>query len=268
MINKHFKLVAVCLIFVMLLSTASCGKKDENTSDEPVEAVSVMGDIRENTLKLSPNGSILEIACEDYSGTSVDVTGLEQYIKSEIDKYNSETGTNDVTFTEYKEENGFVRTAISYSNMDAYNDFNALDILVSLYNKDEVDEIAKEYTASQTDAAVAAPIDTADISEEELAAAGYDLEDLEELEEEQDIPGISTSTDAVATFTDASTKETVKSGDIDNSSYMMIVTSEKYNFVFNGGKVLYTNRFCEALNENTVSASGDGKSIIIYTYEF
>ena len=258
------KFIVVTLIFAMTLSMAACGKKKESTKDNtPVEPISVMGDAKENTLKLSPNGSILEISCEDYSATGVDDAALEDFIKKATDEYNYKYGSDKVDFVEYKNEQGFVRTAIQYKDIEDYNRFNSLDLDVTLYDADTPDQILRDEIASENDATPV--VEAEEISEEELAMAGYSLDDLEALEQGG---GDASATDAIATFTDASSGSEVKSSDISGDNLMMIVTEEPMNFVINGGTVLYTNSHAETLDSNKARSLGKGKAVIVYAFEF
>jgi hypothetical protein len=255
----------------LIMGLTACGKKKD---DGPVEKISVIGDVNETTLKLNANGSVIEIACEDFAHTeaAIDTSTLEEFIKSEIDKYNAEAGGNKITFLEYQNDDNFVRTAIQYIDIDTYNSFNLMELAMSEFNKEAADKIVKDEQASLTDAAKS--IDMEEMSEEEkaeleeeLAGAGYNLEDIESgLLDETASEG--DADELVATFTDASTGSVVKSDEITDSSYMMIITDEPMNYYINGGKIVYYNKNCELVNETTVKVSGEGKAVIVYTFNF
>jgi hypothetical protein len=87
-----------------------------------------IGDVNTNTMTVNEDGSILEIACQDFSGVTYDISGLEDTIKSEIEDYRTKNGETDdnasVELLQYENEDGFVRAAIRYSNLDSYNRFN------------------------------------------------------------------------------------------------------------------------------------------------
>lgn len=87
-----------------------------------------LGDIRENTLTMNSDGSLLEIACQNFAGVTYDISTLKDDINSQIDAYKSKYGENDdtasVKLLQYEEKDGFVRVALEYSSMDAYNRFN------------------------------------------------------------------------------------------------------------------------------------------------
>ena len=269
--KSYTKYICLVLIMTLIMGLTACGKKKD---DGPVEKISVIGDVNETTLKLNANGSVIEIACEDFAHTeaAIDTSTLEEFIKSEIDKYNAEAGGNKITFLEYQNENNFVRTAIQYIDIDTYNSFNLMELAMSEFNKEAADKIVKDEQASLTDAAKS--IDMEEMSEEEkaeleeeLAGAGYNLEDIESgLLDETASEG--DADELVATFTDASTGSVVKSDEITDSSYMMIITDEPMNYYINGGKIVYYNKNCELVNETTVKVSGEGKAVIVYTFNF
>ena len=269
--KSYTKYICLVLIMTLIMGLTACGKKKD---DGPVEKISVIGDVNETTLKLNANGSVIEIACEDFAHTeaAIDTSTLEDFIKSEIDKYNAEAGGNKITFLEYQNENNFVRTAIQYIDIDTYNSFNLMELAMSEFNKEAADKIVKDEQASLTDAAKG--IDMEEMSEEEkaeleeeLAGAGYNLEDIESgLLDETASEG--DAEELVATFTDASTGSVVKSDEITDSSYMMIITDEPMNYYINGGKIVYYNKNCELVNETTVKVSGEGKAVIVYTFNF
>ena len=107
------------------------------------------------------------------------------------------------------------------------------------------------------------------------SAAGYDLSDLEELEKEllgDDIEDTATETatvtDAVATMTNALSNEVVEADTISPTDLKMIVTDLDYRFVFNSGKLLYTNRHADAIDQNTAKAAGDGKAVIVFSFDY
>ena len=271
-INRRFiQKICLLLVLTMILGLTACGKKKD---DGPVEQISVIGDVNETTLKLNANGSVIEIACEDFSHTDtpIDTSALEEFIKTEIASYNAEAGGNKITFLEYKNENNFVRTAIQYVDLETYNSFNMMELAMSEFNKDAADKVAKDEQASLTDAVQ--DVDMTDMSEEEkaelaeeLAGAGYSLEDLEDGMLE-DVASEGDAEELMATFTDASTGGVIKSDEITDSSYMMVITDEPMNYYINGGKIVYYNKNCELVNETTVKVSGEGKAIIVYTFNF
>ncbi len=243
----------------------SCGLNNNKEVDEPaVNTTSTIGDISKDTIKLSMNGSITEISCENYKEDDISVDGLDKYINNEIDTYNESRGASKVTLIEYKDDGETVKIAIQYSDIDTYNDFNNTAMGVSLYNKSEVSRIFDEDNAKHPKAK--AYVDTTEISEEELAAAGYSLEDIKELQSSTD--AAASETDAVATFTDASTASTVTLDDIEGDSYMMLTTDTDVDIIINGGNVLYVNKYGEITGDNSADLSGEGTAILVYSYNY
>ncbi|MBQ9609077.1 MAG: hypothetical protein IJV15_06480 [Lachnospiraceae bacterium] len=112
-INYIFLIPLIILSLCILMS--GCGKK---------EKVNYIGDVKENTFNLNEDKTIREIACQDFSGTGYDISGLSDRIKSDIDKYAQGDKKDAVKLLEYKEENEFVSVAIDYSSLDDYNAFN------------------------------------------------------------------------------------------------------------------------------------------------
>lgn len=263
MIKKLKKPLIFTLISLMAIYPVGCGKK-EKTEEEATNNVSVMGDVTENTVKLSPNGSVVEISCEDYNGTDVDISTLQDYIKKELEDFNTKKGTTKASLLEYSEDNKFVKAAIQYNDFESYLEFNMLNTELSVYKADRVEELFDAVkTATKTDA-----IDKADVNLEELAEAGYDIEDLENGTLGGEGDEDASATDAVATFTDAVTNDIVAASDISDPSYMMLITNEDSNYVINSGHVVYYNSNAILKNSNTVYSTGNGTAIIVFKYDF
>ena len=268
------KTVSVFLIFVLCLSAVSCGKDKSVEEDAPVEKVSQIGDLKENTLKFGSNGTIIDISVEDYNGTDIEPSEVESYINSEINTYNNEKGIKKVSLDEFQVDSGIVKSAIQYADLDTYNEFNGTDIVLSMYDIDDANKIAEEEAeeaASKNDADQVA-LDTASISDsmkEELAEAGYDLSDLDSLESSiNEATELDAVVDKTATFTDASTLEVLAADQISEDAYMMLILSEDTNVTISGGSVLYTNRHATAENGNTAKTDGKGRAIIVFTFNF
>ncbi|MBR6402070.1 MAG: hypothetical protein IKS48_01640 [Eubacterium sp.] len=269
------KRVFITCMLALTFALSACGKKEKTENDQPVDHVSVIGDVHENTVKISPNGIITEIAVEDYSDSDVDTSSVESYVKGEIDKFNGKRGACDISLMEIDIKGNTVRTCIQFNDIDTYNEFNGYNIQLTKYDPKTPDEIAKKEAAeiaSLNDAM--SDVDDEDfenISEEELEAAGYTLEDLERIKEERQGKSPSGSdsasvTDAVATFTDADGQNVVESKDISGETYMMLITDVDMKFVFNSGKVCYTNKHAEKVNDSSAHSIGDGKAVIVYDF--
>ena len=267
--KKNIYRLGLSIASLLMLSGCSLFNKQEEEEVKPgVNNASTIGDIDTNTLKLSMNGSITEISCENYKEANIDVSSLEQHVKTEIDNYNSERGASKISLVEYKEENGVVKTAIQYSDLDTYNEFNNTDYTLSLYSVAEVDRIAKEDVKKNAVKKVyISDTNLDDISEEELAAAGYTLEEIKAKQEEEKKAETATETDAVATLTDASGNVS-ESGDITDTSLMMLTTNSDVNIAINSGTVLYVNRYAEIINDTTADLKGNGTAVVICKFNY
>lgn len=267
-IKKRLYKIVLGLTSVLILTGCSLFNKEEEEVEPAVNNTSTIGDINTNTLKLSMNGSITEISCEDYNGSDIDISGLEKHVKSEIDDYNSQRGASKINLVEYKEKDGIVKTAIQYSDLDTYNEFNHTDIILSLYSVSEADKLAKEDAEKHRVKEVyVSKIDLDSISEEELAAAGYTLEEIKAKQEAESKPEEATETDATATFTDASGNVS-ESADITDNSLMMLTTNADVNIIVNSGNVLYVNKYAQIVNESTADLSGDGTAVVVYKFNY
>ncbi|MBQ9279194.1 MAG: hypothetical protein IJ224_11250 [Lachnospiraceae bacterium] len=115
------KIIGFILPVLVLCLLTACGKKKEK----------YIGDINENTITINEDGSIREIACENFSDTNFDISGLKDDIKSDIDKYCGSDKKGAVKLLEYKEEDKNVRVAIDYKSLDDYNAFNGTSYMNS-----------------------------------------------------------------------------------------------------------------------------------------
>lgn len=253
------RVIGLVLACTMILGLGGCGKNKKEV--KPANGVSIIGDITENTVKLSPNGIVTEISCQDYSETGTDISGLKDYIDEEIKNYNDSKGSTKISIVEYVEDDKSAKIALQYTDFEAYVDFNKLDSELVPYDSQVIiDMVAAELKAEDDKPA----IDTSNVNLEELAEAGYDIEDLENGVLGGDVSEAS-ATDA-ATLTDAVSNNVVKAGDVDPTNLMMLITNENLNYSINSGKVLYYNSKAIYVNENTVLTTGDGKAIIVFSF--
>ncbi len=267
------KLGLAILSSALVLGMTGCAffttkQEEEDTEAEtPIERPSYIGDISENTLQLSSNGTMIEISCEDYSDVNIDISGLEAYVNEEIEAFNKEHGVNKVSLLEYIEEDGLVRTAIHYSDINTYNEFNSLDVTLVLYDSDLADDVAKAEAEAKIKAKPVVTTEEVEIDEEALAEAGYSIEDIETGAVEESSGELATATDAVATLTDAD-GNVYESGDVSGNTYMMIKTDEDFVVEIDGGKVLYTNYHAERIDGSSARSMGDGEAIIVYEFQY
>jgi len=238
---------------MMMAFLTSCGKKEEPTTAIPEKEY--IGDTARNTVRLSSHGNVLEIAVEDYTGVTYNLDELKTYIQSEVDAYNKSVGVNKVSFREIRQEGDIVKTAISYSDLDAYTEFNRMSVTLSSYNAAEADRIAEEEAAKYK-----VEEDTEEapqISDAELAEAGYDPEQMDQTQIEQ----LTEAEKATAVFYGPEGNQ-VASEKIDSSQNMMLVTTEAISVELEDGKLLYVNDHGK-FSDNSIITDGKGTAVIV-----
>ena len=251
--NRGLLRFAVLLILLLVLS--GCGEKEVPTTEAPPPEKEYIGDTARNTIRLSGNGNVLEIAVEDYTGVDYDIEKLKNYIQSEVDSFNQTQGVNKVNFREILKEGDVIKTAISYTDLDAFNAFNRMSIRLVPYDPAEADRIAKE-EAKKKEAEITTEENKPAISETELAEAGYDPSELEQQEIQETV-----EQEVTAVFTDE-TGKTVASDAIDPTQNMMLITDDRIALELESGKLLYTNAHAE-LRDGAATADGSGTAIIV-----
>jgi hypothetical protein len=111
---------------------------------------------------MNEDGTILEVACQDFSGVTYDISGLEDVIKSEIEDYKTKNGETDenasVKLLQFENNNGYVRAALEYANLESYNKFN---------NTNYTDGMATEI-ATDTDLATSTDMELTDLGGNEV----------------------------------------------------------------------------------------------------
>ena len=92
-----------------------------------------------NTLVVKGNGSLIEVAVEDFSESSVTSEGLSVYITEQIDEYNDAQGKDMVERDDLvTDDMSKVKLVLKYKDMDSYNGFNLLDCTLADFS--DVDE--------------------------------------------------------------------------------------------------------------------------------
>lgn len=272
--GSHRRPVWLCRTVIItvtaaLLTGCSFSKKKKDTSDSvTMEAPSVIGDIGENTLIMKNDGSILEVAVQKYE-ESVSEDELQSYIQKAVDMYNQQAGTTRVSLQEFQLEGQTARTAIEFNDIETYQDFDKVDLSVSLYNASETDAIARNEVSSRTDAVKkSSRSEEESISDEELADAGYSADDLKNgnLKEAAEDATV-TDAEIAATLTDAKGQE-VKADDLKLDGSLMLVMPDAMNFTFENGEVLYVNRHGRITGKNTAVSDGTGDAVIVYRYQY
>lgn len=230
--KKYFYLI---VSITLLLAFTSCGKK----GDDKPEYVrpDIFEGYDDSTLILKADGSITEIAMQDYNGSDVDTTGLKSYVESEIKNANSKLGSENIAMTDYFDDSGVIKAAIHYTDINSYNYFNGSDYEMSGFDPEKCD--------------IAVPIDGIfDASVTDATSGDAETEIVE------------------ATFTDASDKSVKRSSEI-SRSYMMLILDDKVDVTFEDGKVLYYNsKVSKGKGDNNVKCSGEGKAVIVFEFNY
>lgn len=85
-------------------------------------------DYNKNTLIVKKNGSLIEVAVEDFSETSVKADTLSVYITEQIDSYNEKQDKKVVKNKDLlTEDMSKVKLVLEYKDIDSYNGFNLLE---------------------------------------------------------------------------------------------------------------------------------------------
>ena len=137
------KILAYILIAVCAFSISACGvgKKEED----------YIGMTKTNTITLNEDGSIREIAREDFSGVNFDTSNLKNDIKAEVEEYCTNHGENTVKFLQYKNTADIVRVALDYKSLEDYNRFNQTEYVNDLAANISQDEIVSDLNGNELD---------------------------------------------------------------------------------------------------------------------
>lgn len=96
-----------------------------------------------NTIIVNKNGSIVEVAKEDYKGTDVSAEELERYIDEQVNLYNEECGSKCIKKKALlTEDMSKTKLVLKYSSVEDYNGFNSLECILCDY-EDAKDDILK-----------------------------------------------------------------------------------------------------------------------------
>lgn len=126
--------LAVLLTFV-LFSLSGCG----NIAD----------DYDESTLIVKKNGSLQEVAVENFEGSSVNAEDLTTYIEEQIADYNDENGKKCVKQKSIDTEDmSNVKLVLAYHDMECYNGFNSLTCSLGTFEELE-GELKGDFTSAE-----------------------------------------------------------------------------------------------------------------------
>lgn len=122
---KKFPIIMMALLLCMLSGCTNYAKKYD-----------------ENTLLVKKNGSLVEIAVENFADSSVNAEDLSSYINEQIDAYNDEQGQKLVKNSSIDTEDmNHVKLVITYKDMDSYNGFNLLDCVLDDFSNVEIEKL-------------------------------------------------------------------------------------------------------------------------------
>lgn len=100
-----------------------------------------------NTL-IVDGDALIEVAVEDFKGTSVKEEGLTSYIKEQIDAFNEENGKKIKQKSIDTEDMSKVKLVLTYKDMESYNEFNLLDCTLDKYSNIKESKLDTTYTSA------------------------------------------------------------------------------------------------------------------------
>jgi hypothetical protein len=102
-----------------------------------------------NTLVVKSNGSLEEIAVEDFTDSSVQAEELEDYIDEQIADYDGDEGKLVKKSYINTEDMSKVKLVLTYKDMEAFNGFNLLECQLDDYENMEADDLNCTYTSAE-----------------------------------------------------------------------------------------------------------------------
>ncbi len=102
-----------------------------------------------NTLVVKGNGSLVEVAVEDFSDTSVSAEDLSVYITEQIDAYNEKQDKDMVKKdTLLTEDMSKVKLVLEYKDIDSYNGFNLLECTLADFSEMDEKDLKGTFTSA------------------------------------------------------------------------------------------------------------------------
>ena len=264
------KLSLLFLSVIMMIMISACGKKEEEEAKPEYVRPDIFEGYEQSTLILKQDGSIVEIAIQDYNGSGVDYSQLKTYIEEEVKNANSTLNSDCIALTDYFDDNGVIKAAIHYTDINAYNYFNGTDYILSSYDHEKCDALVTVPEDEEEDEDKIDYAELAELSDEELAEAGFTREDVENaLSEESDETASPQDAESIiATFTDAENGQVVDSTDI-SSEYMLFITNNEVDLEFENGDIFYTNNNVSVMSDKkTAVCSGKGWAFIVFKFNY
>lgn len=102
-----------------------------------------------NTLIIKNNGTLIEVAVEDYKDTKIKAEDLTNYIEEQIRTYNDENGKGLVKKNKLlTEDMSKVKLVLKYKNIESYNGFNAYECVLTDYSEVDKEYLSGSFTGS------------------------------------------------------------------------------------------------------------------------
>ncbi len=106
-------------------------------------------DYDKNTLIVKKNGSLVEVAVEDFSETSVKADALSVYITEQIDNFNEKQDKKVVKSKDLlTEDMSKVKLVLEYKDIDSYNGFNLLECKLADFSDVDEKELKGTFTSA------------------------------------------------------------------------------------------------------------------------
>ncbi|MBE5942871.1 MAG: hypothetical protein E7264_10085 [Lachnospiraceae bacterium] len=106
-------------------------------------------DYDRNTLIVKKNGSLIEVAVEDFSKTSVKADALSVYITEQIDNFNEKQDKKVVKNKDLlTEDMSKVKLVLEYKDIDGYNGFNLLECKLTDFADVDEKELKGTFTSA------------------------------------------------------------------------------------------------------------------------
>lgn len=91
-----------------------------------------------NTLTVERDGTIADIAVEDFSDGNYDMTKLENFINAEVEDYNTQAGEGSISLDKLETESEIVKLQLRYADMEDYNAFNHTEYELTDFDASEL----------------------------------------------------------------------------------------------------------------------------------
>lgn len=116
-----------------------------------------------NTVVIKGNGSLVEIAVEDFKDSSIKAEDLTAYIDEQITSYNEEAGKNKVRKKSIDTDDmSKVKLVLTYKDIESYNGFNALDCTLKNFSDVEESELKGSFKSAEDKSVKVSDMEDAD----------------------------------------------------------------------------------------------------------